>query len=130
MAVTLTWGIEAVKTLQSPKTDFITEVQWYLTAVDSDTYKEKQLDGVDENDNIKYKEVDVPWSVRREGTLSKLQESESFTAFTDLTETQIIGWVKNILGTSSVASIEKNTKSVLESKKTPSQAPAKKDLPW
>ena len=130
MTVTLTWGIEAVKTLQSPKTDFITEVQWYLTAVDSDTYKEKQLDGVDEKDNIKYKEVDVPWSVRREGTLSKLQESESFTAFADLTETQVIGWVKNILGTSSVASIEKNTKSVLESKKTPSQAPAKKDLPW
>ena len=130
MAVTLTWGIEAVKTLQSPKTDFITEVQWYLTAVDSDTYKEKQLDGVDENDNIKYKEVDVPWSVRREGTLSKLQESESFTDFADLTETQVIGWVKNILGTSSVASIEKNTKSVLESKKTPSQTPAKKDLPW
>ena len=121
MAVTLTWGIEAVKTLQSPKTDFITEVQWYLTAVDSDTYKEKQADG---------KEVDVPWSVRREGTLSKLQESESFTAFADLTETQVIGWVKNILGTLSVDSIEKNTKSVLESKKTPSQAPAKKDLPW
>ena len=130
MAVTLTWGIEKLVVLQSPKADFVTEIWWSCKGTDSDTYKVQELDGNDENGNPKYKEVDVPYTEQKGGELQNLEESESFTPFADLTESQVVGWAKNILGATAVELIEQSVNDGITLKKNPSTIPVQKDLPW
>ena len=130
MAVTLTWGIEKLVVLQSPQTDFVTEIWWSCKGTDSDTYKVQELDGDDENGNPKYKEVDVPYTEQKGGELQNLEESESFTPFANLTESQVVGWAKNILGATAVELIEQSVNDGITLKKNPSTIPVPKDLPW
>ena len=129
MAITYEWGIEKLNVLQSPKTDFVTEIIWFCKATDSDTYKVEEPDGDDENGNAKYKEVDVPYTAKRSRIITKLKESSSFTPFADLTESQVIGWVKDILG-DEVAVVEQATANMINSQKNPLNYPTAKDLPW
>jgi hypothetical protein len=55
---------------------------------------------------------------------------ESFTPFADLTEEQVIGWVKESLGENQVASIEESLDSQLESIINPPVSPELVPLPW
>ena len=138
MAVTLTWGIEKLVVLQSPKADFVTEIWWSCKGTDSDTYKVQEkvqeFDGDDEDGNPTYKitikEVDVPYTEQKNGELQNLEESESFTPFADLTESQVVGWAKNILGATAVELIEQSVNDGITLKKNPSTIPVQKDLPW
>ena len=120
MAITYTWEINKLHVLQTPKTDFVSEIEWICKATDSDTYKITVDD----------KEVDVPYTAQRGGTIRELKESESFTAFADLTELQVVGWVKNILGENRVAVTETATTSMINSQKNPPVTSKNKELPW
>ena len=62
--------------------------------------------------------------------ISDLKQGESFIAFADLKESDIIGWVKNILGNEYVANVENNIASRINLRKNPPVTAQVKDLPW
>ena len=51
----------------------------------------------------------------------------SFTAYSDVTETQVVGWAKAALGSDEVASIEANVAGQIAEQATPTQASG---TPW
>ena len=51
----------------------------------------------------------------------------SFTSYSDITETQAIGWVKDVLGSDEVDSIESNVANQIAEKATPKQ---ESGVPW
>lgn len=53
---------------------------------------------------------------------------ETFTPFTDLTETQVIGWVQSAMGEETVAEIEANLATQIENAKNPPIV--NPPLPW
>jgi hypothetical protein len=106
MAITFTWGIGELNVLQTPQTDFVSEIEWFCKAVDGS------------------------YSGKRSGMIKDLKAGDSFTAFADLTESQVIGWVKDILGTDAVAVAEQATTNMINSQKNPPTLPASKEKPW
>ena len=56
--------------------------------------------------------------------------SESYTAFSDLTEIQCITWVKNILGTSEVTAIENEISASLTEQDNGTVTRLNKNFPW
>ena len=51
----------------------------------------------------------------------------SFTSYSDITETQAIGWAKDALGSDEVDSIEANVAGQIAEKATPKQGSG---IPW
>ena len=58
------------------------------------------------------------------------KEEEGFVPYADLTEEQVVGWVKESLGKEGVDSIEKSLASQVDKKINPPVAPVVKPLPW
>jgi hypothetical protein len=58
------------------------------------------------------------------------EEKEGFIPYADLTEEQIVGWVKESLGVEGVKSIEKSLASQVDNKINPPVVPVSKSLPW
>ena len=58
------------------------------------------------------------------------KEEEGFVPYADLTEEQVIGWVKESLGKEGVDSIEKSLASQVDKKINPPVVPVNKTLPW
>tara|TARA_B100000902_G_scaffold351208_1_gene361062 strand:- start:937 stop:1275 length:339 start_codon:yes stop_codon:yes gene_type:complete len=56
--------------------------------------------------------------------------SESYTAFSDLTENQCITWVKNILGTSEVTAIENEISASLTEQGNSTVTRLNENFPW
>jgi len=54
----------------------------------------------------------------------------SFTPYADLTEPQVIGWIKDALGENGIASVEANIASQIENQKNPPLTPETLPLPW
>ena len=107
MAVTYTWKVKRLFVLQTPKEDFVSKISWQCVGVDSDNYSSKISD-----------------------LTSDLKQGESFIAFADLKESDIIGWVKNILGDEYVANVESNIASQINLRKNPPATAQIKELPW
>lgn len=67
-------------------------------------------------------------------TLSSIQRFEytggSFTPYNDLTEDQVVGWIKDALGENGINSIERNLDAQIEAKKNPPLTPTVLPLPW
>ena len=64
------------------------------------------------------------------GTHSVNFDKDNFTEYADLKESDIIGWVKNILGDEYVANVESNIASQINLRKNPPATAQIKDLPW
>jgi len=58
------------------------------------------------------------------------EEKEGFIPYSDLTEEQVVGWIKSSLGTEGVESIEKSLASQVDNKSNPPVVPVVKPLPW
>ena len=107
MAITYTWGIEKMRVNQVPQTDFVTDISFRVVGVDGD------------------------YTAKSEGKYSDLEAGDSFIAFADLTEAQVVTWVKNSLGSDGVSEHENHVANIILVKKTP-PVPTKaiKTLPW
>ena len=107
MAITHTWGISKVRVMPTPQTDFISVANWYVDATDS----ESEFTG------------------RSEGSMYFTEEGDTFIPYADLTEAQVVGWVKERLD-DQVVGYEQAATNQIESKKTPPVTPTNKVLPW
>jgi hypothetical protein len=58
------------------------------------------------------------------------EEKEGFIPYSELTEEQIVEWVKESLGSKGVESIEKSLASQVDRKINPPVVPVIKPLPW
>ena len=55
---------------------------------------------------------------------------EDFVAYADLTESQVVGWVKDELGEEGVSSIQSSLAQQVDNKINPPVVPVDKNLPW
>jgi len=101
MAITYTWNCKTVDTYptKSDQADVIFNVHWRLTGVD---------DTEDLNSSDSYGVVSLD-----------TEDLSTFTAFADVTEANVIGWVEATLGTHQVASIKTSIDNQIAEKITP-----------
>ncbi len=101
MAITYTWDTKTVDTYptKSGKSDVIFKVYWKLEGVDDTAEKNSSLTtGVAEIDT---------------------SDLSSFTEFADLKESDVIGWVEDILGTDSINNYKTRIEAEIQEKATP-----------
>ena len=101
MAITYTWNCKTVDTYptKSDKTDVIFNVHWRLNGVD---------DTEDENASDSYGVVSLD-----------TEDLSTFTAFADITEADVIGWVEAALGEDQVAALKTSIDTQIAEKITP-----------
>jgi len=54
----------------------------------------------------------------------------AFTPYSELTEDQVVGWIKSSLGENGIQSIEMNINGQIETEKNPPLTPETLPLPW
>ena len=106
MTIEYEWFIDQIKTLQTPEPNFVTHVNWRVMAT-KEGEKAVSQGGI---------------------TLGKV--SETFVPYEQLTETIVIGWVKDTLGENMVNDIIESLKEQLEPSKPIIETPQQKPLPW
>ena len=101
MAITYTWNCTTVDTYptKSDQTDVIFNVHWRLVGVD---------DTEDENTGDSYGVVSLD-----------TEDLSTFTAFADITEADVIGWVEAALGEDQVAALKASIDTQIAEKITP-----------
>jgi len=101
MAITYTWDTKTVDTYptKSGESDVIFKVYWKLKGVD---------DTEEKNSYTRGGAVDIDTS-----------DLSSFTAFADVTESNVNSWVEAILGAEQVASIKSNIDAGIAEQITP-----------
>ena len=101
MAITYTWNCTTVDTYptKSDQTDVIFNVHWRLNGVD---------DTEDENTGDSYGVVSLD-----------TEDLSTFTAFADITEANVIGWVEAALGEEQVTSLKASIDAQIAEKITP-----------
>ena len=101
MAIAYTWNCTTVDTYptKSDQADVIFNVHWRLNGVD---------DTEDENAGDSYGVVSLD-----------TEDLSTFTAFADITEADVIGWVEAVLGEDQVASIKTSIDAQIAEKITP-----------
>ena len=101
MAITYTWNCTTVDTYptKSDQTDVIFNVHWRLTGVD---------DTEDKNAGDSYGVVSLD-----------TEDLSTFTAFADITEADVIGWVEAALGEDQVAALKTSIDAQIAEKITP-----------
>ena len=105
--MTTTWNVVSMDCYPEKDglTDVVFTVHWNLTAVDGDYT------------GYSYGSVGVT-----------LDEGGIYTPYAELTQDQVVGWVKDSLGAEQVASLEANVAAQIENQKNPPVVtPA---LPW
>lgn len=107
-----TWTIKNLQTVdEGSETDFVTTVIYNVTCteiVDEQTYSASLLSSMIFTPTIE----------------------EGFVAYTDLTESQVVGWVKDELGEKEVSSIQSSLAQQVDNKINPPVVPVNKALPW
>jgi len=101
MAITYTWNCTTVDTYptKSDQADVIFNVHWRLNGVD---------DTEDENTVDSYGVVSLD-----------TEDLSTFTAFADITEADVIGWVEAALGEEQVAALKASIDAQIAEKITP-----------
>jgi hypothetical protein len=101
MAITYTWNCTTVDTYptKSDQTDVIFNVHWRLNGVD---------DTEDENTGDSYGVVSLD-----------TEDLSTFTAFADITEADVIGWVEAALGEEQVTALKASIDAQIAEKITP-----------
>ncbi len=107
-----TWKIKSLQAIDEVnEKDFVTSIFY-------------EVDCTEEVDGKEYKASAVS------SIVIEPKEEEGFVAYSDLTEEQVVGWVKQLLGAVGVKSIEKSLASQVDKKINPPVVPAVKPLPW
>ena len=101
MAITYTWNCKTVDTYptKSDQTDVIFNVHWRLTGVD---------DTEDNNAGDSYGVVPLD-----------TEDLSTFTAFADITEADVIGWVEAAFGEDQIAAVKTSIDAQIAEKITP-----------
>jgi hypothetical protein len=101
MAITYTWNCTTVDTYptKSDQADVIFNVHWRLSGVD---------DTEDENTGDSYGVVSLD-----------TEDLSTFTAFADITEADVIGWVEAALGEEQVTALKASIDAQIAEKITP-----------
>lgn len=108
MATTYTWQILRMSTLQEPEPDYVVAATWYLNAIDGTNTP--SCGGV---------------------TTFATSSSSTFIPYADLTEADVIGWVKAAMGASGVAELEAKLQlSIDQQVMPPTVVPQDTPLPW
>ena len=105
MAITYTWNCTTVDTYptKSDQADVIFNVHWRLNGV-------KEVEGEDLN----------PMTGDSYGVVSlDTEDLSTFTAFADITEADVIGWVEAALGEDQVAALKTSIDAQIAEKITP-----------
>lgn len=110
MSATYTWSINQLAVLPSHegKTDVVVKVSWSYRGVDAD--------GVG--------------SSRGGNTEVTYNPKDKFTPFADLTEAQVLGWVKDAVTSDQIAEMEAGIIGDIDWQKQPSNEPVSPPLPW
>ncbi len=107
-----TWKIKSLQAIDEVnEKDFVTTILY-------------EVDCTEEVDEKEYKASAVS------SIVIEPKEEKGFVAYSDLTEEQVVGWVKQLLGTEGVKSIEKSLASQVDKKINPPVVPVVKPLPW
>jgi len=107
MTITNTWGVVQMECYPEyeGQPDMVFNVHWNLTGTE-DNYV-----------GYAYGSVSVP-----------LADEENFTPYEELTQEQVIGWVKDALGEEQVLNYEANVAAQIEAQRNPTVV--KPPLPW
>ena len=107
-----TWKIKSLQTVDEVnETDFVTTILYRVNCTE-------EVDGKEYRASSAGSIVIEP------------KEEEGFVPYANLTEEEVVGWVKSSLGTEGVESIEKSLASQVDNKINPPVVPAVKPLPW
>jgi pullulanase/glycogen debranching enzyme len=106
MAITYTWSVSKIKTLQEPQSNFVSSIDWTLVAKDGD------LKAFTQNN------IDLESS------------SDTFTPYEQLTEEIVIGWVKEKLGEEMVLDYQNSLAQKIEEINNPPAEAQNTTLPW
>ena len=107
-----TWKIKSLQTVDEVnETDFVTTILYRVNCTE-------EVDGKEHKASTLGSVIIVP------------KEEEGFVPYADLTEEQVVGWVKESLGKEGVDSIEKSLASQVDKKINPPVVPIVKPLPW
>jgi len=101
MAITYTWDTKTIDTYptKSGESDVIFKVYWNLKGVD---------DTAEKNSAIKTGAEEIDTS-----------DLSSFTAFADLTESDVDGWIQDILGEDKINTYKSGIEAQIQEKATP-----------
>lgn len=104
---TYVWKIDSMYTVNSPDPDYVVNVLWTLTG-------------------------DQDGTVASISGSSQFQPTTggTFTPYEDLTEQQVLGWVKDSLGPQGIANYEANVQGQINSILNPPVSPQNTPLPW
>jgi hypothetical protein len=103
---TYTWTINAMYTLQQPDPNYVVNVLWTLTGVDTVA------------------------ATAQGNTTFDSQQSGTFIPYDQLTEEVVIGWVQAALGADGIANYEANVQGQINSILNPPVSPQNTALPW
>lgn len=103
---TYTWTINAMYTLQQPDPNYVVNVLWTLTGVDTVA------------------------ATAQGNTMFDSQQSGTFVPYDQLTEAMVIGWVQAQLGEQGIANYEANVQGQINSILNPPVSPQNTALPW
>ena len=104
MAITYTWTVTNMSVLQTPEPDFVVRANWLCSGVDGEYSA-----SIDASSSF----TDV--------------EGGTFTAYSDLTEAEVLAWIWAKDGKESA---EANVEGQIESQKNPPVSPTAEPLPW
>lgn len=108
MATTFTWSILQMQTANVDNLqNFVCSAEWQLTG----------------NDGVNTSSTSALFAY-------KTEDVTSFTPYTQLTEDQVLGWVKDRLGANGIAHFEGIVQSQLDKMATPFVNPEPQPLPW
>lgn len=111
MAITYTWAIKALYTVQQPNPDYVVNAIWTLTGVDGST-------------------PPVTASIDGNTQFAVDADKPNYVPYADLTEADVIEWVKNSLGEQGIANFEANVNGQIESILNPPVSPENTPFPW
>jgi hypothetical protein len=106
MATNFTWTVDQMYTLDTPEPGFVVNVLWTLTGVDGQ------------------------YTASIGGNSQFTVQEGTFTPYSQLTQTQVIGWVQDSLGPDGIANFEANVQGQINSMITPPVSPQNTPLPW
>ena len=122
MTNTYNWIIEKIDCIPSlnGQTDVVCNVHWRVNGVSSETYSVSNTTGGS---------TSYPYTVTVCGNqLLSYEAGQSFTPFSQLTETIVLGWVQNAIGTNGITEIQNKIDALLNNLINPTVITP--NLPW
>lgn len=111
MATTYTWGLKSIKKADTPDLQgIIVQTTWTCTGTDADG-DEGVFNGA-----TPFNPAEV--------------DAENFTAYEDLTEAQVLDWIKGVVVGAYKEHVDGQIAKQIEAKKNPTEEVSEGDFPW